>query len=85
MCSQISFAILVGRESKSTAVVDSVARLCKLQDSEAHAQLIETLLPGESQESIVRKLKIHNEFFPLLNQIITELMNVTGQFWGEFA
>lgn len=73
------FAFVVpAPESKTSAVVDSVARLCELQDIRSHEQL-KVILQDEDAASVVRKLKVYNEFFPVFHDIMKQLMQMLGK------
>ena len=55
-----------------------MARLCELQDIRSHEQL-KVILQDADAASVVRKLKVYNEFVPVFHDIMKQLMQMLGK------
>ncbi|KAI0220026.1 Centrosomal protein of 70 kDa [Lamellibrachia satsuma] len=60
-------------DAKSSAVVNSVAHLCQALSGATYRHMSQTLSVTDL-ESVIRKLKEHDEFFPIFREVMGKLM-----------
>ncbi|XP_064643952.1 centrosomal protein of 70 kDa-like [Lineus longissimus] len=62
-------------DAKASAIVDAVGRLCQSHNSTAARQL-KQLLQEDDLDAVLAKLDLHDEFFPVFEEIMNRLMEV---------
>ncbi|KAK2175642.1 hypothetical protein NP493_717g00056 [Ridgeia piscesae] len=65
-------------DAKSSAVVNSVAHLCQSLNGATYRHLSQTLSVTDL-ESVIRKLKEHDEFFPMFREVMGKLMETLSE------
>ncbi|XP_064594792.1 centrosomal protein of 70 kDa-like [Liolophura sinensis] len=64
-------------DAKSTAIVDSVGKLCQAHNSTTSDQL-RRLLQADDLDSVIRRLEEHSVFFPIFYEVMTKLLDILG-------
>ncbi|XP_071100781.1 centrosomal protein of 70 kDa-like [Haliotis cracherodii] len=67
----------LGDDSKSSAVVDSVGRLCQAHNSTTAKQL-KQLLQTDDLDGVIRRLDEHRKFFPPFQELTKKLLQILG-------
>ncbi|XP_045210367.2 centrosomal protein of 70 kDa-like isoform X2 [Mercenaria mercenaria] len=65
----------LGKDSKSSAIVDSVGRLVQ-QHNTTTVQQLKNLLQTEDLDGVIRRLQEHQEFFPAFYEIMNKLIEI---------
>ncbi|XP_074652429.1 centrosomal protein of 70 kDa-like isoform X2 [Tubulanus polymorphus] len=71
----IKTLLALDEDCKSSCVVDTVGKLCQLQNA-ATAEQLEGLLNGDDLDLILQKLEMYDEFFPAFEETVTKLMEI---------
>jgi centrosomal protein CEP70 len=62
-------------DAKASMIVDAVGRLCQSHNTTTARQL-KQLLQEDDLDAVIAKLDLHDEFFPVFEEIMNRLMEI---------